>query len=97
MVNPFPTGSFTLQDAPSFTWHSNAAVDGPGSQIIDARIIFSGNPACLTHLFTGSAADGEQECFTGLPSTAAFIGGSAIAEQPMNALVSRRWQILGEL
>ena len=24
MVNPFPTGSFTLQDAPSFTWHSNA-------------------------------------------------------------------------
>jgi len=24
MVNPFPTGPFTLQDAPSFAWRSNA-------------------------------------------------------------------------
>ena len=67
----------------------NAAVDGPGSGIIDARIIFSGNPACRTHLFTGSAADCEHVCLTGLPSTAAFIGGSAIAEQPMNASLMR--------
>jgi len=24
VVNPFPTGTFTLQDAPSFAWRSNA-------------------------------------------------------------------------
>ena len=27
-VNPFPTGSFTLQDAPSFAWRSNAYITG---------------------------------------------------------------------
>jgi len=40
-------------------FYANAAVDGPGSPIMDARILFSGNPACRTHLFTGSAADSE--------------------------------------